>query len=412
MGGAVSAGEDNDDLIDNLLEADYIKSSVVERVFRAVDRAHYFTPDFQDTAYKDVAWKKGNLHLSAPCIYSEVMESLRLAPGLSFLNLGSGTGYLSTMAGLILGPYGVNHGIEIHEDVLAYAGLKLEEFKKVSPALDEYEFCEPKFVNGNCLNLGSDVRQYDRVYCGAGCPENHENYMKNLIKVGGILVMPLNEQLLQISRTSDTTWDVKSVLPVSFASLLVPDQKVFNHQVTLPDTAPPSLQEACRIVLRRELRRLVEAELPPPPPPAPRRPRSRASGLRRHTFGQLMLPLLDGSVDELRPVAGVVRLPAPPSGYRSGGRGGKRRKSDSGLGDEDDADIEISGDSPSGEEMMSGSDLSDADGDESPPPPRRRTPAAARTPPGAAYAAGMRAKILQLPLPPALKSFLNLNRDF
>jgi hypothetical protein len=40
MGGAVSAGEDNDNLIDNLLEADHIKSPEVERVFRAVDRAH------------------------------------------------------------------------------------------------------------------------------------------------------------------------------------------------------------------------------------------------------------------------------------------------------------------------------------------------------------------------------------
>jgi protein-L-isoaspartate O-methyltransferase len=86
-----------------LLEADYIKSPDVELVFRAVDRAHYFTSEFRENAYKDLAWKSGNLHLSAPCIYSEVMESLQLFPGLSFLNLGSGTGYLSTMAGLILG---------------------------------------------------------------------------------------------------------------------------------------------------------------------------------------------------------------------------------------------------------------------------------------------------------------------
>ena len=34
---------------------------------------------------------------------SQVMESLQLEPGHSFLNLGSGTGYLSTMAGLIIG---------------------------------------------------------------------------------------------------------------------------------------------------------------------------------------------------------------------------------------------------------------------------------------------------------------------
>lgn len=79
-------------------------------------------------------------------------------------------------------------------------------------------------ISGNCLCLTSDTRRYDRVYCGAACPEIYESYMKNLLRVGGILVMPLNEQLLQIKRTSDTTWDVHSLLPVSFASLIQPIQ--------------------------------------------------------------------------------------------------------------------------------------------------------------------------------------------
>ena len=99
----MSAGEDNDGLIDNLMEADYIKTAAIERVFRAVDRAEYYLPDHRENAYKDLAWKHGNIHLSAPCIYSEVMESLKLESGMSFLNLGSGTGYLSTLAGLMLG---------------------------------------------------------------------------------------------------------------------------------------------------------------------------------------------------------------------------------------------------------------------------------------------------------------------
>uniref|UniRef100_A0A671N428 Protein-L-isoaspartate O-methyltransferase domain-containing protein 1 n=1 Tax=Sinocyclocheilus anshuiensis TaxID=1608454 RepID=A0A671N428_9TELE len=75
----------------------------VEQAFRAIDRGDYYLDSYRDNAYKDLAWKHGNIHLSAPCIYSEVMEALKLQQGLSFLNLGSGTGYLSTMVGLIIG---------------------------------------------------------------------------------------------------------------------------------------------------------------------------------------------------------------------------------------------------------------------------------------------------------------------
>ena len=47
MGGAVSAGRDNDDLVDNLCEEKYIVTPEVERVFRMIDRADYmvFNPD-------------------------------------------------------------------------------------------------------------------------------------------------------------------------------------------------------------------------------------------------------------------------------------------------------------------------------------------------------------------------------
>lgn len=60
------------------------------------------------------------------------------------------------------GPYGTNHGIEIHEDVVNYSNKKLEEFRKISPALDEYEFCEPKFVKGIVMG---EVEQFLELSC-------------------------------------------------------------------------------------------------------------------------------------------------------------------------------------------------------------------------------------------------------
>lgn len=130
MGGAVSAGEDNDDLIDNLKEAQYIRTEKVEQAFRAIDRGDYYLDGYRDNAYKDLAWKHGNIHLSAPCIYSEVMEALKLQPGLSFLNLGSGTGYLSTMVGLIIGNLGIPLLWEVFRCSLKSTWTNLEEMIK------------------------------------------------------------------------------------------------------------------------------------------------------------------------------------------------------------------------------------------------------------------------------------------
>lgn len=152
MGGIVSTGSNNNELIDNLIEAGYIRTPTIENVFRSVDRGHYFLADSREHAYKDLAWKSGHLHMSAPCIYTEVMEGLCLKPGQSFLNLGSGTGYLSTLVGLIIGSNGINHGVEVFEEVVDYAVKKLDEFKKKSGALDEFDFCEPKFFVGESIH--------------------------------------------------------------------------------------------------------------------------------------------------------------------------------------------------------------------------------------------------------------------
>ena len=197
MGGSVSSGKNNDELVDNLVEGGLIKTPRVERVFRAVDRGTYYLPDFRENAYRDLAWREGFFHLSAPCIYSRVMEALDLQPGHNFLNIGSGTGYFSTMAGLIIGSNGLNHNIELHKELVEYANKKLVEFVKTSAQFDDFDFCVPQFVNGNVLNLivDQDTICYDRIYVGVGVSDEHEQFMKSLLKKDGVLVMPLNDSV-------------------------------------------------------------------------------------------------------------------------------------------------------------------------------------------------------------------------
>ena len=54
------------------------------------------------------------MHISAPHIYGSALEALDLVPdsSMSFLNVGSGTGYISCVVAHILGPNSLNYGEE------------------------------------------------------------------------------------------------------------------------------------------------------------------------------------------------------------------------------------------------------------------------------------------------------------
>ncbi|XP_059109780.1 protein-L-isoaspartate O-methyltransferase domain-containing protein 1 isoform X2 [Peromyscus eremicus] len=87
--------------------------------------------------------------------------------------------------------------------------------------------------------------------------------MKILLKVGGILVMPIEDQLTQIMRTGQNTWESKNILAVSFAPLVQPSKNDNGtpDSVGLPPCAVRNLQDLARIYIRRTLRNFINDEM-------------------------------------------------------------------------------------------------------------------------------------------------------
>lgn len=260
MMGAYIAKPTNKDMVDRITP--YLSSDRVEAAFRAVDRGMYYEIAEGEAVdpYDDDPWRRGNLHLSAPCIYAQVVEALQLRPGLSFLNLGSGTGYLNTIVGLLVGPNGINHGVEYHKEVIAYAEKKLSKFKEESFAIDRFDFSEPVFVKGNCLNLNPNLR-YDRLYLGAACLPEVEDFVKGLIKPNcGILVMPFGQHLVRYIRTGENDWTKENLMDVNFTQMIAVREG--DGLVNMPIPQPSSLKELSRIVIRQYLRERLEKMRP------------------------------------------------------------------------------------------------------------------------------------------------------
>lgn len=123
---------------------------------------------------------------------------LCFSPGLSFLNIGSGTGYFSCLAGYILQAHGVSHGIEVYEDLVQFAKERVEEYFRFCPSV-AYDICPPKFIAGNCFQLDPSGCCYDRVYCGAACPPNKVPFILGLTKIGGFAVLPCRDRVWLLS---------------------------------------------------------------------------------------------------------------------------------------------------------------------------------------------------------------------
>ena len=125
-------------------------------------------------------------------MYGAALEALELRENspMSFLNVGSGTGYMNCIVAVILGPYSTNYGIEIHEDVIEHCENAISRWQTV------YRGKVPhmQLIHGNALNIsmneGEALVGFDRIYIGASISRTNVSALTSLLKPGGILVGP------------------------------------------------------------------------------------------------------------------------------------------------------------------------------------------------------------------------------
>jgi protein-L-isoaspartate O-methyltransferase len=192
-------------MVEKLSHYGVIKSPSVRSGFSHVDRSLFVPPSLSGSAFSDEPLRHGPLHLSAPHIYATALDALDLPPdsALSFLNLGSGSGYLSAIASCILGPRALSHGVELDAGNLAFSQAALARLRASAGP----EFCAARLpditlVRGNALNVSelNLARCYDRIYLGASIRAADLPGVARLLAVGGVLVGPVEDELVRVRR--------------------------------------------------------------------------------------------------------------------------------------------------------------------------------------------------------------------
>mmetsp|Transcript_4418 Transcript_4418/g.9068 ORF Transcript_4418/g.9068 Transcript_4418/m.9068 type:complete len:507 (-) Transcript_4418:58-1578(-) len=225
----------NESMVHHLQQSRQLRSPECIAAFLSVDRQHFWIEGSGAVAYADMPLKEGPLHQSAPHIYATALEALMpMRKGMSFLNIGAGTGYLSALVSELIGDGAINDGVDTRPETIAHAIERCRGIGKTTIS----------FTQGNIyeMDLNAGMR-YSRVYIGA-CASARSKYLYNLLEVGGILVGPFelgsSQQLRRIVRETETEFRVEVLNSVHFAYLLE------------PSAALPAVPTASRGILSEE----------------------------------------------------------------------------------------------------------------------------------------------------------------
>lgn len=155
-----------------------------------MDRVHFCPQNHQEMAYSDQPLREDHVHLSAPHMYGCIIEQLEIPSdaSISFLNVGSGTGYLSCIVAKMLSKSSICYGVELQQEVLDHCMASIARWN-VNDDLPHMEF-----IRGNGLHIdatkGESVIGYDRIYVGSSIDKRAVAKFAAMLRLGGILIAP------------------------------------------------------------------------------------------------------------------------------------------------------------------------------------------------------------------------------
>lgn len=166
----------------------------LSNAFNQIDRANFVPDDQINVAQKDIPLPIGyGQTMSQPYTVRRMLEWLDLSSGDIVLDIGSGSGWTTALLSSIVGPSGQVYAVERIPELLRFGKRNCRK----------YGLKNVKFYLSNDKVIGlPEESPYNRILVSASANSLPVELLDQLI-VGGKLIIPVQNDILEITKKSD-----------------------------------------------------------------------------------------------------------------------------------------------------------------------------------------------------------------
>ncbi len=198
-----------DKLIRSLIDAGVLKTERIIKAFRNIDRRDFVLPEYKSEAYEDYPLPIGyGQTISQPYTVAFMLELLQSKKGDKVLDVGSGSGYTTALIADIIGPKGFVWGLEIIPELVALGSNNLNKY-----SLKNAEIVQTEEKMGLIKKS-----PFDRILVSASAG-NVPGQLVDQLKIGGILVVPVGNDIYKITKNSLDKTDTETFSGFVFVPL-------------------------------------------------------------------------------------------------------------------------------------------------------------------------------------------------
>lgn len=182
-----------EELVSKLISEGALKSEAVINAFININRKYFVLPEYGEEACNDYPLPIGfGQTISQPYTVAFMLELLEVKENSKILDVGSGSGWTTAMLADIADK-GRVFGVEKVPELVSLGKKNISRYKLGNAGIREA---------GENLGLEEEA-PFDRILVSAAAKRIPEELLDQL-KVGGIMVVPVNRCLYKITKVSAT----------------------------------------------------------------------------------------------------------------------------------------------------------------------------------------------------------------